>query len=941
MDEENKGGVAAKSHAVRGGEDTGVAHARGQEKNEAKGQEEEMKTFEMHNGDVAEDTGRSSWEMAVSQRDFRVLLVEDDDCTRHVVRALLRNCNYNVTPAQNGLQAWDMLESGLHQFDLVLTDVVMPGLSGLGLLVRILGHSQYKRMPVVMMSSRDSMDLVLTCFQKGAVDFLVKPVRKNELRNLWQHVWRKNLCSTGSGCGSACGSKKDLKVVRGGSPQVREMISGNGSDDGNSGSGTDSSLNVRRSSDNGSGTQMDAPTSTPHLCEKAAQVHLSKGAKEGQAAGASGGESNEQAEEPEGESDNTEKPKAHPPAVVAGDLSTMHHSPSDICDPRPPGTSVPESASDPAVCASSALERHHFARDDEAGQAGSESPCKAESSGAGVEAIDLLATVGKGACQMIEGRSDGEAATDRGEKGTDGEDGMMGGSCEEAMLDSGGSNSPKGEGETNDPSGSDPGLTLTLKRQREEEEGVEDRQTVQPSGGSAFTRYSTSGLTHATGTPVSISIPSPTNAPAPFSTSGNPLSYAPSPQCRPFDHHPSPLQTADLASKQADGESCHGAGSLPSGFSREYILSPRNTSAAPAAPTAPTATAATQMGTEGSLPEEGGPSQPGGSHHGGSQLGSHLISPPANLSAELAGTAAGMRAALHGSPAFFGGDTPPYFSGHMAPRGAYQGTFSTNWNAPAPANLEAPERDSQHIASYNQPAYTETVETVTTIGPGQQHHHHHHHHHHHMHHPTVSRPIVKTPHENVTNGEMPAEATPEKGADPGSSCHGNGSIVNASSANGSASGSNTGGFAPTGYGSGVVNGGGSGAGNSSPWQGGADGSAQPPGASEGVEGWGMWRAGSGGVENAAFTAKDGNGNPGLDLGSHRDRSAWRAAALNKFRQKRKERNFEKKVRYQSRKRLAEARPRVRGQFVRQPASLPSEEQMEYDQMSPSYREPCL
>jgi len=47
------------------------------------------------------------------------------------------------------------------------------------------------------------------------------------------------------------------------------------------------------------------------------------------------------------------------------------------------------------------------------------------------------------------------------------------------------------------------------------------------------------------------------------------------------------------------------------------------------------------------------------------------------------------------------------------------------------------------------------------------------------------------------------------------------------------------------------------------------------------------------------------------------RFARREAALNKFRQKRKERCFEKKVRYQSRKRLAEQRPRVRGQFVRQ------------------------
>ncbi|CAN1228271.1 Two-component response regulator-like APRR9 [Linum grandiflorum] len=43
----------------------------------------------------------------------------------------------------------------------------------------------------------------------------------------------------------------------------------------------------------------------------------------------------------------------------------------------------------------------------------------------------------------------------------------------------------------------------------------------------------------------------------------------------------------------------------------------------------------------------------------------------------------------------------------------------------------------------------------------------------------------------------------------------------------------------------------------------------------------------------------------------------REAALNKFRLKRKERCFEKKVRYESRKKLAEQRPRVKGQFVRQ------------------------
>ena len=46
-----------------------------------------------------------------------------------------------------------------------------------------------------VMSSHDSISMVFKCMMKGAADFLVKPIRKNELRNLWQHVWRRQIVS--------------------------------------------------------------------------------------------------------------------------------------------------------------------------------------------------------------------------------------------------------------------------------------------------------------------------------------------------------------------------------------------------------------------------------------------------------------------------------------------------------------------------------------------------------------------------------------------------------------------------------------------------------------------------------------------------------------------------------------------------------------------------
>ncbi|KAK1394173.1 Pseudo-response regulator 7 [Heracleum sosnowskyi] len=147
------------------------------------------------------------WEDFLPKRSLKVMLVEDDDSTRHVVSALLRNCSYEVIAVANGLQAWKILEDMTNHIDIILTEVSMPILSGIGLLCKIMNHKTFKNVPVIMMSSRDSMGLVFRCLSKGAVDFLVKPIRKNELKNLWQHVWRRCHSSSGSGSGSGTQTK--------------------------------------------------------------------------------------------------------------------------------------------------------------------------------------------------------------------------------------------------------------------------------------------------------------------------------------------------------------------------------------------------------------------------------------------------------------------------------------------------------------------------------------------------------------------------------------------------------------------------------------------------------------------------------------------------------------------------------------------------------------
>lgn len=188
------------------------------------------------------------WERFLPVRSLKVLLVENDDSTRQVVSALLRNCSYEVVAVANGLQAWKILEDFNNHIDLVLTEVVMPVLSGVGLLCEIMNHITFKNIPVIMMSSHDSMGLVFKCLSKGAVDFLVKPIRKNELKNLWQHVWRRCHSSSGSGSESGTHTKKSVK-----SKSIDESENNTSSsdehDNGSNGPSTGDG------SDNGSGTQ--------------------------------------------------------------------------------------------------------------------------------------------------------------------------------------------------------------------------------------------------------------------------------------------------------------------------------------------------------------------------------------------------------------------------------------------------------------------------------------------------------------------------------------------------------------------------------------------------------------------------------------------------------------------------------------------------------------
>ncbi|KAL4362593.1 hypothetical protein GQ457_04G038180 [Hibiscus cannabinus] len=156
---------------------------------EGNGNNKRLKT--MKNTGIFVSGETVNWGSFLPTMALRVLLVEADDSTRQIVAALLRKCNYSVSAVPDGLKAWEILKAKPHSIDLILTEVDLPSISGFALLTLIMEHEICKSIPVIMMSSQDSIGMVYKCMLRGAADYLVKPIRRNELRNLWQHVWRR------------------------------------------------------------------------------------------------------------------------------------------------------------------------------------------------------------------------------------------------------------------------------------------------------------------------------------------------------------------------------------------------------------------------------------------------------------------------------------------------------------------------------------------------------------------------------------------------------------------------------------------------------------------------------------------------------------------------------------------------------------------------------
>jgi len=113
--------------------------------------------------------------------DAELLVVDDNEDNRYTLTRRLEREGYtHVTTANDGTQALELLTS--KAFDLVLLDIMMPGLNGYEVLERLKTHADLRHIPVIMISAVEDLASVVRCIELGADDYLPKPFETALLR---------------------------------------------------------------------------------------------------------------------------------------------------------------------------------------------------------------------------------------------------------------------------------------------------------------------------------------------------------------------------------------------------------------------------------------------------------------------------------------------------------------------------------------------------------------------------------------------------------------------------------------------------------------------------------------------------------------------------------------------------------------------------------------
>jgi len=122
---------------------------------------------------------------------MKILVVDDFSTMRRIVRNLLRDLGFtNIEEADDGNSALPMLQNG--NFDFLITDWNMPGMSGMELLKAVRADEKLKSLPILMVTAEAKRDQIVAAAQAGVNGYVVKPftaaVLKDKIEKIFERI---------------------------------------------------------------------------------------------------------------------------------------------------------------------------------------------------------------------------------------------------------------------------------------------------------------------------------------------------------------------------------------------------------------------------------------------------------------------------------------------------------------------------------------------------------------------------------------------------------------------------------------------------------------------------------------------------------------------------------------------------------------------------------
>ncbi len=124
------------------------------------------------------------------QKNIKILLVDDDDSLRDMLSIVLKKEGYDVVSLENAMLALKILKK--RSFDLIISDIKMPGISGIKLLSKI--KSINNEIPIIMITAYASTNDAVEAMKLGAEDYITKPFNLDELKIIIDKaLYKKNI----------------------------------------------------------------------------------------------------------------------------------------------------------------------------------------------------------------------------------------------------------------------------------------------------------------------------------------------------------------------------------------------------------------------------------------------------------------------------------------------------------------------------------------------------------------------------------------------------------------------------------------------------------------------------------------------------------------------------------------------------------------------------